>query len=301
MNLKIGSRTSNLAMWQSRRIAAVVESAYENVNVEILGMETTGDRRTDEPLPEIGAKGLFTAELEEALLDDRIDLAVHSLKDLPSRLPEGLRYAGSPERGAPTDAFISTRWDSFDDLPQGATVATGSQRRRSQLLHKRPDLELVNLRGNIETRLRKLDDYGFDGIIMATVALERLEMTDRITTELDPTTYVPAVSQGTIGVETRIGRDDVDELLEPLWHVPTVVATRAERTFMRRLDGGCSVALGGYSRRRDDGRWSFFGWASSSDGRRVLHDHRTGGDPTVLADAMADDFLERGVRDILDS
>ncbi len=301
MKLKIGSRTSNLAMWQSRRIAELIEKAYDDVRVEIVGMETTGDRRTDEPLPTIGAKGLFTAELEEALLDDRIDLAVHSLKDLPSTLPEGLRYAGSPPRGAATDAFISTRWDSFDDLPQGAKVATGSQRRRSQLLHLRPDLQLVDLRGNIETRLRKLDDHGYDGIIMATVALHRLEMTERITTELDFSTFVPAVSQGAMGVETRIGRDDVDELLDPLWHVPTVTATRAERTFMRRLEGGCSVALGGYSRRRDDGSWSFYGWASSTDGSRVLHDHRTGPDPMELADVMADDFIERGARDILHS
>ncbi len=300
MKVKIGSRKSSLAMWQSRQIAGLIEGAHDDVEVSIIGMETTGDRRGDEPLPEIGAKGLFTAELEQALLDDDIELAVHSLKDLPSTLPDGLRVAGTPRRGTPTDAFISTRWDNFEQLPENATVATGSQRRRSQLLSRRPDLELVNLRGNIETRLQKLDDYGYDGIIMATIALERLEMTDRITTELDPGRHVPAVSQGAIGIETRIGRQDIDEILAPIFDDESVAAVEAERTFMRRLDGGCSVALGGYAR-RDGGQWVFSGWASSNDGQTALHDQVEGSDPTELADRMADEFLARGARELLHS
>ncbi len=285
-------------MWQSRRISQLLREAHSDIDVEIVGMDTTGDKRRDEPLPEIGGKGLFTVELERALLDDDIDLAVHSLKDLPSELPDGLHYAGSPQRGPATDAFISTRWDSFDELPDGAAIATGSQRRRSQLLHRRPDLRMVNLRGNIGTRLDKLEDHGYDGIIMATVALHRLNMSDRITVELPPHTHVPAVGQGAIGIETRIGRDDVDELLAPILDDTTCAAVNAERSFMARLEGGCSVALGGYCRRTDD-EWTFSGWASSTDGSRVLHEHKTGDDPMKLADEMAEEFIDRGARDIL--
>lgn len=300
MKLEIGSRKSNLAMFQSRTVADLLRQAHDDLTVEIVGMETTGDKNRDDPLPEVGGKGLFTAELEAALLSDEIDLAVHSLKDLPSELPDGLHVAGSPTRGPATDSFISTKWDDFDELPEGATVATGSQRRRSQLLARRPDLELVNLRGNIETRLDKLEDHGYDGIIMATVALERLEMTDRITNRLDPNRHVPAVGQGAIGIETRIGRDDVDELLEPVLDDTTVEATCAERLFMGRLEGGCSVALGGYCH-RDGDEWSFHGWASSSGGDQVLHEHARGEDPMKLADQMADEFIDRGARDLLHS
>ncbi len=301
MKLKLGSRTSNLALWQSRRVASEIEAAHEHISVDIVGMETTGDRRGDVPLPSIGAKGLFTAELEQALLEDRIDLAVHSLKDLPSTLPEGLKFAGSLERANPTDAFISTRWNGVDELPDGAQVATGSQRRRAQLLHRFPSLKLVNLRGNIETRLQKLEDQGHDGIIMATAALHRLAIDDHITEALDPSEFVPAVAQGAIGVETRVGRDDIDELLAPIWHRPTVEAVRAERHFMRRLDGGCSVALGGYCRPRSEGGWSFHGWASSTDGQQVIKQTTHGDDPTSLAKTMAQSFVERGAQDILHS
>lgn len=300
MKLEIGSRKSSLAMWQSEWIAELLKRTHPGLDVDIVGMDTLGDRRGDEPLPDIGAKGLFTAELERALLEDDIDLAVHSLKDLPSRLPKGLVYAGSPTRGTPTDSFVSARWKSFDDVPDDATIATGSLRRRAQLLHRRDNLELVNLRGNIGTRLEKLDDHRYDGIIMATIALERLEMTDRITTELPPDRHVPAVAQGAIGVEIREGRDDVERLLEPVFDEETVDATRAERAFMRRLEGGCSVPLGGYCRRRD-GDWVFNGWASSGDGQRVLRDETTGPDPMALAEEMAEDFIDRGAREILDS
>ncbi len=301
MKLKLGSRTSNLAMWQSRRVADAIAKAHDDVSVEIIGMETTGDRRGDVPLPSIGAKGLFTAELEQALLDDRIDLAVHSLKDLPSSLPEGLQYAGSLKRANPTDAFISTRWDTLDDVPADGRIATGSQRRRAQLLHHYPGFQLVDLRGNIETRLRKLEDQGHDGIIMATAALHRLELDDQVTQPLEPSRYVPAVAQGAIGVETRIGRRDIDDLLAPIWDGETVTAVRAERHFMRRLDGGCSVALGGYCHRHPDGQWAFHGWASSTDGQQVLHDSLQGDDPAQLAQTMAQSFIDRGAQDLLHS
>ena len=300
MKIKIGSRKSRLAMWQTHRVKEQLEEVHGDLDIEIVTMVTTGDQRADEPLPSIGAKGLFTAELESALLEDEIDLAVHSLKDLPSQLPEGLKYAGSPRRGAATDALVSTRWNHLDELPHGATVATGSQRRRAQLLHRRPDLEMANLRGNIGTRLNKLDAKGFDAIVMATAALERLEMKQRITMELQPPQFVPAIGQGAIGIETREGRLDVDALLAPIFDETTVEAVTAERCFMRLLEGGCSVALGAYCRHIDDG-WTFYGWASSTDGQQVLFDERKGTDPVALGDEMARDFIERGAREILDT
>lgn len=300
MILKIGSRKSRLAIWQSELIAQRLQDAHPGLKTQIVTMDTLGDQRRDIPLPAIGAKGLFTAELEEALLSDQIDLAVHSLKDLPSQLPDGLIFAGSPKRAAPTDSLITTRFNSLEDLPQGATIATGSRRRRAQLLHFRPDLQFVDLRGNIGTRLKKLVDLGYDGIIMATAALDRLQITDQLTVELPPEKFVPAVGQGAIGVEIRQGRADVEKLLHPIFDPETVAAVRAERHFMSLLDGGCSVALGAYCQRTDD-HWTFHGWASSSDGKQALIDSTRGPDPNTLANQMAKDFLSRGANEILRS
>ncbi|MFW5967061.1 MAG: hydroxymethylbilane synthase, partial [Persicimonas sp.] len=173
--IKVGSRKSQLALWQTHRIAELLDEAHGDLQVQVVTMDTLGDRIRDRSLPDIGGKGVFTAELEKALLADEIDLAVHSLKDLPTDLPEGLVYAGSPERGSATDSLVSFRWESFDELPEDATIATGSLRRRAELLARHPDFEFVDLRGNIGTRLDKLKEHGWDGIIMATVALERLE------------------------------------------------------------------------------------------------------------------------------
>lgn len=301
MTLKLGSRKSRLALWQTNHIADLLRRAHPDLDVDIVTMDTTGDRRRDEPLPQIGAKGLFTAELERALLDDSIDVAVHSLKDLPSALPEGLKYAGSPTRAAATDAFISTRWSGVDDLPDKATIATGSQRRRAQLLARRPDLQLTDLRGNIGTRLKKLDDHGYDGIIMATAALHRLEMNEVITTELDPSRHVPAVGQGAIGLETRQGRSDIADILAPILDKETTTAVQAERIFMARLEGGCSVALGAYCHPQPDplAPWNLCAFASSTDGQQVIYRQATGDDPAAMAHAMVDEFLEAGARQIL--
>lgn len=298
--LKIGSRKSRLAIWQSEFIAQRLRDAHPSLQVQIVTMDTLGDLRRDVPLPAIGAKGLFTAELEEALLTDQIDLAVHSLKDLPSQLPPGLIYGGSPTRAAPTDSLISTAAQTLDDLPKGATIATGSRRRQAQLLNFRPDLQLVDLRGNIDTRLKKLVDNNYDGIIMATAALERLEITDQLTTELPPERFIPAVGQGAIGIEIRQGREDIEALLKPIIDPVTSAATRAERLFMSLLDGGCSVALGGYCH-PGSGGWSFHGWASSADGQQALIDTASGSDPDELARNMAQDFIARGAQEFLRS
>lgn len=298
MKLKAGSRTSNLAMWQARRIERLLTDAHPEIELEIVGMKTIGDKIRNRPVPEIGGQGLFTEELEQALLIEEVDFAIHSLKDLPSELPDGLVYAGSPERGTPEDAFVSLRHDRLDELPEDGVVATGSRRRRAQLRRHFPGVQFEHLRGNIGTRLDKLDEHGWDGIVMAATALERLDREDLITERLEPTDYVPAVSQGALGIELKDDRDDVREILQAIWHEPTVAACTAERAFMRRLEGGCTVPLGGYCR-REDGEWAFYGWVGDTAGESVLADRKSGADPRALADEMAEEFIDRGAREIL--
>lgn len=299
MKLKAGSRTSNLAMWQARRIENLLTEARPEIELEIVGMKTIGDKIRNRPVPEIGEQGLFTEELEKALLVEEVDFAIHSLKDLPSELPDGLMYAGSPVRGTTEDAFVSHRWDSLDEMPADGTVATGSRRRRAQLRHHHPDVQLEHLRGNIGTRLDKLEDRGWDGIIMAATALERLDREDLIAERLDPTDFVPAVSQGALGIELKADRTDIRRILSEIWHEPTVEACTAERAFMDKLEGGCSVPLGGYCR-REDGDWVFYGWVGNVEATRILADRKTGADPHRLATDMADGFIDQGARDILD-
>jgi hydroxymethylbilane synthase len=307
MKIRIGSRKSRLALWQTNHIAKLLKAAHDGLDVEIVTMDTLGDRILDKSLPEIGGKGIFTAELEQALMADAIDLAVHSLKDLPTNLPEGLKYAGSPERATATDSLISYKWTSIDDFPEDAVVATGSIRRRAELLARHPNFEFRDLRGNIGTRLDKLKKHGFDAIVMATAALERLEMHDTITCELPPDQYVPAVGQGAIGVETREGRDDVEELLAPILHQETVDAVTAERVVMNRLEGGCSVPLGAHCRKveiNEDNQWRLDAWVGSNDGRQTLHETlfgetMSGQEARAMADQIVETLVDQGARDIL--
>ena len=299
--LRIGTRRSALALYQTHFVADALRAAHPSLRVEIIEIDTKGDKILDVPLPEIGGKGLFTFEIEERLLDRSIDLAVHSLKDLPSDLGEGLEWIGSPTRGSATDALVSTKWSGLDDLPSGATIATGSVRRRAQLLALRPDLEFVDLRGNIGTRLQKLTTHGWDAIIMATTALERLEMHEAITERLDPDRVVPAVSQGAIGVEIAQGRDEVATLLAPIFDEETTHAVRAERAFMALLEGGCSAPVAAHCvmSERDEGMWDFRGWVGRPDGTKVLTHMATGKEPIAMAETMARRFLDEGARDLI--
>jgi len=301
MILKAGSRKSNLAMLQTERVADLLSDAHPDLEVEVVGMDTKGDEILDQSIPDIGGKGLFTEALERALLAEDIDFAVHSLKDLPTRLPDGLMYAGSPTRGIVEDAFVSNTLASVDELSAGDVVATGSRRRRAEMAAHYPDVEFVDLRGNIETRLQKLDDNDWAGLVMAAVALERLEMADRITTRLDVDEFVPAVSQGAIGIEVADHRDDVHDALAPIYDDDTVTACRAERAFMRILEGGCTVPLGGHARRPADAPdiWQFRGWVGRTDGTDVIDDTRRGDDPVEMAKSMAHNFIDRGAQSIL--
>lgn len=298
MHLRIGSRKSRLALWQTETVARLLREAHPFVTTEIVTMDTLGDRVLDVPLPKIGAKGLFTQELEDALYSGEIDLAVHSLKDLPTELPEGLAYIGSPARAAATDAFISTKWSSFEEVPADGVIATGSLRRKAQLLHAKPGLRFESLRGNIDTRLRKLDEFGWDGIIMATAALHRLERPEVVTQELDADVFVPAVSQGAIGIEARADRADVRELVDAICDAQTVAAVTAERRFMRALEGGCSVPLGAHCVPAGQG-WSMKAWVGDERGAQVLTHRMEGQDALALAEALVAYFLEHGAQAIL--
>lgn len=296
--VRIGTRRSALALYQTHHIRALLEEAYPDLEVEVVEMDTKGDKIRDIPLPQIGGKGLFTQELEEMLLSGELDLAVHSLKDLPSALPDGLIWAGSPKRGNPTDCLVSHKWQNLEELPQGALVATGSVRRRAQLQSIRPDLTFSDLRGNIDTRLKKLVDFDFDAIIMATTALERLEMQDRITQQLDPALFTPAVGQGAIGVEIASERHDLKSLLEPILDPATTTAARAERAFMRLLEGGCSAPVAAHCAPHE-GRWHFTGWVGSLDGSRVLKASEVCEDPVLAATRMAERFITQGARELM--
>lgn len=242
--LTIGTRQSLLALWQSNHIAALLRKEYPECEVVLKKIVTKGDRILDVPLAQIGGKGLFTKEIEEDLLDGTIDLAVHSLKDMPTVLPEGLCLTAITERANVGDAFVSNKYGSFEELPLGAVVGTSSLRRKAQLLAKRPDLEIRDLRGNVDTRLRKLDEGLYDAIILAAAGLERLGHGDRISNLIPADVCLPAVGQGALAIEARTEDKEVRDMLSFLNDLTTKQATDAERAFLGLLEGGCQVPIG---------------------------------------------------------
>lgn len=242
--LTIGTRQSLLALWQSNHIAALLRKQYPKCEVVLKKIVTKGDRILDVPLAQIGGKGLFTKEIEEDLLDGTIDLAVHSLKDMPTVLPEGLCLTAITERANVGDAFVSNKYGSFEELPLGAVVGTSSLRRKAQLLAKRPDLEIRDLRGNVDTRLRKLDEGLYDAIILAAAGLERLGHGDRISSLISADVCLPAVGQGALAIEARTEDKEVRDMLSFLNDLTTKQATDAERAFLGLLEGGCQVPIG---------------------------------------------------------
>lgn len=242
--LTIGTRQSLLALWQSNHIAALLRKEYPKCEVVLKKIVTKGDRILDVPLAQIGGKGLFTKEIEEDLLDGTVDLAVHSLKDMPTVLPEGLCLTAITERANVGDAFVSNKYGSFEELPLGAVVGTSSMRRKAQLLAKRPDLEIRDLRGNVDTRLRKLDEGLYDAIILAAAGLERLGHGDRISSLIPADVCLPAVGQGALAIEARTEDKEVRDMLSFLNDLNTKQATDAERAFLGLLEGGCQVPIG---------------------------------------------------------
>ncbi|MCB1734045.1 MAG: hydroxymethylbilane synthase [Gammaproteobacteria bacterium] len=298
--LRIATRKSPLAMWQAEHVAAALQAAHPGLQVELVGMSTRGDKILDSPLAKIGGKGLFVKELEVGMLEGIADIAVHSMKDVPMEFPEGLHLAVVLEREDPRDAFVSNTITDFESLPQGARVGTSSLRRQSQLKERRPDLEILTLRGNVNTRLAKLDAGEFDAIILAAAGLKRLGFGDRITAEITPEQSLPAIAQGAIGIECR--RDDprVNGLLACLDHPDTHTRVRAERAMNARLHGGCQVPIAGYST-LDGDRIHLRGLVGQPDGSHIIRGEISGpaSDAEKLGQALADDLLARGAGEIL--
>jgi hydroxymethylbilane synthase len=339
--INIGTRGSKLALYQAEWVKSELQKIYPKIEVSLIKIKTTGDKILNVPLAKIGGKGLFVKEIEEALLRGKIDMAVHSMKDVPTDLPEGLHLSVICKREDPRDAFISQvqsskfKVQSFKDLPHGATLGTSSLRRSCQLSHLRPDLKIVQLRGNLDTRLRKLDEGHYDAIIVAVAGIKRLGWAERITEILDPELCLPAIGQGAIGIECRIDDKTTNELVGTLDHRETSICARAERSFLKKLEGGCQVPIAAYARiehrarsieqraqdttpplpspLREEGKGGdenlgtefctliIDGLVGSVDGKRIVRGHIEGSsyDYEFLGTMLAEDLLSRGAGEIL--
>lgn len=299
--LRIGTRKSALALWQAEHVRALLLQQEPQLEIELVKITTEGDRILDRPLAGAGGKGLFIKELEQALFEDRIDLAVHSMKDLTVTLPEGLHIAAVLQRADPRDAFVSNHASQLSDLPPGARIGSSSMRRQCQVRAHYPHCEVITLRGNVNTRVAKLDAGEFDGIILAVAGLERLGMRARITEAIDPTVSLPAVAQGAICVESR--RDDgrTNRYLAALDHDPTRRCVSAERALNARLDGGCQLPIAAYAELQGSVLY-LRGLVGEPDGTRIIRAEARGNaaDPGALGESLAQDLLARGAGAIIE-
>ncbi|MDG1733669.1 MAG: hydroxymethylbilane synthase [Thalassotalea sp.] len=299
--LKIATRKSALALWQAEFVKAELEKFHPSLTVELVPMVTKGDIILDSPLSKVGGKGLFVKELEVAMLEGRADIAVHSMKDVPVEFPEGLGLEVICEREDPRDAFVSNTIASLADLPQGAVVGTSSLRRQCQIKALRPDLDIRDLRGNVNTRLAKLDDGQYDAIILAAAGLIRLEMPERIREFIAPEVMLPANGQGAVGIECRIDDERIKSLLAPLEHKETRVRVLAERAMNRALEGGCQVPIGSYAVINNE-QLHIRGLVGAIDGSTILHSEISGNlasDTEALGTVLAQQLLDLGANDIL--
>ncbi len=296
----IGSRGSRLALFQANWVKAKLEADHTDWEVSIEIIKTSGDIFLDAPLSRMGGKGLFTKEIEDALLSGKIDAAVHSLKDLPTTLPEGLCLAAVSHREDVRDAFLSNHHSGLAALPTGVRVGTSSLRRQSQVLHLRPDLQIVNLRGNVDTRIRKLDDGQYDAILLACAGLNRLGFQQRITERIPVDQICPAIGQGALGIETRKDDAATRKTLECLHHRETALAVTAERAFLRRLGGGCQVPIAGHAWIQDD-RLQMLGVIATPDGRQLVRDEASAPKESAeyLGIHLAETLLAGGAREIV--
>ena len=295
--LRIGSRGSQLALWQANHISALLRECGHEVEIEII--KTTGDKITDVALAKVGTKGMFTKEIEDALAEGRVDLAVHSLKDLPTELPPPFELVAVTTRQNPRDAFLSLKHDSIKALPQGARVGTSSLRRQAQLKASRPDLVVYPLRGNVDTRVRKLEAGEYDAIILAAAGLNRLGKTQWIKEVLSEEFMCPAAGQGALGIEIRKGDVEMREYLSFLNDSDARAATTCERALLNKLGGGCQVPIGAFAEMHN-GELRLTAIVAHPDGSRVLREQQTGGDPITLGQKVGDMLLRRGATKILE-
>lgn len=299
--LTIATRESPLAMWQAQFVQNALQRAHPDLEVVLLGMTSRGDQLLEVPLAKVGGKGLFVKELETALLDGRADIAVHSMKDVPMEFPTGLELGVVCEREDPSDAFVSNAYATLEALPAGSVVGTSSLRRECQLRERRPDLEIRFLRGNVNTRLRKLDEGQYDAIILASAGLKRLGFGERIAQRMEFTESLPAGGQGAVGIELRSGDTDVRALLEVLHDAPTAARVEAERAMNRRLGGGCQVPIACFAELSADGVLSLRGLVGKPDGSLILRAQaqRPAAEAQALGEAVAEDLLGQGAGAIL--
>jgi hydroxymethylbilane synthase len=298
----IGTRKSELALWQAEFVKKEIEKKHKNVKVVLKKITTKGDKILDKELSEIGDKGLFTKELEKALLNDEIDLAVHSLKDLQTELPEGLKLAAVTKRHAVEDVLIARKKKvTIEDLPEGATVATGSLRRKSQLLSVRPDLNIVNVRGNVPTRINKFLKSNWDGMILARAGVERLKLKKYISSVIPVYVILPAVGQGALGIEIKEGNDFVEEILSGIHDQDVFTAVLAERAFLRTFEGGCQAPVAAYAEVKSNGLY-LNGFVGSLDGTLTFRKRIRGSksEPEKLGIKLAKEMLKAGAKEILE-
>lgn len=298
--IRIATRKSALALWQAEYVKTRLEAFHPNINVELVPMVSRGDKLLDSPLAKIGGKGLFVKELETALLENEADIAVHSMKDVPMDFPEGLGLYCICEREDPRDAFVSNKYNSIDELPEGAIVGTSSLRRQAQLLTYRPDLTIHFLRGNVNTRLAKLDANEYDGIILAAAGLIRLELANRIRSYIPVEMSLPAVGQGAVGIEARTTDTELHELLKPLHHQQTALCVTTERAMNKHLNGGCQVPIAGYALLNNDQLY-LRGLVAQPDGQKVLTAEFSApiSQAVQLGIKTAETLLSLGANDIL--
>jgi hydroxymethylbilane synthase len=298
--VRIATRKSPLALWQAEFVRDSLLALNPDLKVELVKMVTQGDKILDTPLAKVGGKGLFVKELEVGMLQGDADIAVHSMKDVPVEFPEGLHLAVICEREDPRDAFVSNDYESIEDLPDGAKVGTSSLRRMCQIRNWRSDLNILDLRGNVNTRLRKLDEGQYDAIILACAGLKRLGFESRIRSHLDPGFSLPAIGQGAVGIECRIDDDFINELIAPLNHPATRTRVLAERAMNLRLEGGCQVPIGGYAE-LDGDTILIRGLVGRPDGTEMVRGEIAGRaeDAEYLGTKLAEDLLSRGAADIL--
>ncbi len=298
--ITIGTRGSALALWQANWVKSELEREYPGIVVTLRVIKTKGDKILDVPLAKVGGKGLFVKEIEDALLAGDIDLAVHSMKDVPTELPKGLQVAINPPREDPRDAFFSNSGKKLSEMAKGAVIGTSSLRRIAQILHAFPHLETRDLRGNVDTRLKKLERGEYDGIILAYAGVKRLGWSDKVTELIDPETSLPAIAQGALGIETRCDDDFTNQRLAFFQDTTTALAVRAERALLKTLEGGCQVPIAGHATVDESGTVTLTGLVAALDGRKIIKATSSSSNPEALGVTLAQTLLDQGAGELLE-